>query len=322
MDRFILILLLFHSVLVEAQQARTITSTRKEISFLSGGIELKGWLYLPHAETKAPYSAVVMAPGFSGTTECNYQFIADHFCRAGLAVLLFDYPNFGASGGNIRSEADPWQQVQAYCDGISFLCTRPEVDTSRIGVWGGSYSGGHALAVSALDSRVKCLVAMTPFASGSDFKKALPPDNASYLYGLFNADRTARMQGGKPAMIPVASRNADEFCAIPSPHAMEFIESFASYAATYVNAVTLRSLEMQLEYNPGVYAADIPGIPKLFLIAKQDELIPEDQIKQVFQQASEPKELLYIEGNHFTPYMDGLETVSDMMAKWMMDHLR
>ena len=42
----------------------------------------------------------------------------------------------------------------AYMDcvrGVDFLCSRPEIDTSRIGVWGFSQGGGLSLATAALD---------------------------------------------------------------------------------------------------------------------------------------------------------------------------
>lgn len=41
---------------------------------------------------------------------------------------------------------------------ISFLRSRSEVDRERIGLWGTSYSGGHALVVGAMDRRLKAVV--------------------------------------------------------------------------------------------------------------------------------------------------------------------
>lgn len=262
-----------------------------------------------------------MGPGFSGVKECNYQFFAANFAREGFAVLLFDYPNFGESAGTVRGEADPWQQVQAYRDGISYLETRDEIDFNRIGVWGGSYSGAHAIVVSATDSRVKCLVAMTPFISGSYYTQNMPAEVKSFLAQQFNADRLSRVKGGAPARIPVATNDSKQFTAISSPNAWSFIQSFKDYAPTYKNEVTLKSLEMQLEYEPGVYAQHIGAIPKLFLIAKKDELIPEALIVEAYNKASEPKKLAYIEGHHFSPYMENLQEASKLAIEWFKSNL-
>ena len=145
--------------------------SKMDVSFISNGLLIKGWLFMPADSINKKLPAIVMAPGFSGTKECNYQFFASNFSKEGFAVLRFDYPNFGESVVQAKGEVDPWQQVQAYRDGITFLETRDEIDANRIGIWGGSYSGGHAIVVSAIDNRVKCMVAMTPFISGSYYIK-------------------------------------------------------------------------------------------------------------------------------------------------------
>ena len=306
---------------VVAQTPDTATIYRTDVSFKSGGLLVKGWVIMPASPKGGKLPAIVMAPGFSGTKECNYQFFADHFAKSGFAVLLFDYPNFGESAVHVKGEVDPWQQIQAYRDGISFLETLPDIDLKRIGVWGGSYSGGHTLVVSAIDHRVKCLVAMTPFISGSYYVEKLPPQAKAFLHQQFDADRLARTKDGEPARIPVAGNDPHQFTAISSPHAWEFIQSFKTYAPTFENLVTLKSLEMQLEYEPGRFVPQIGAKPKLFIIAKKDELVPEQLILDAYNKAAEPKKLLYLDGHHFSPYMDKWQEAGDMAIEWFKSNL-
>ena len=47
--------------------------------------------------------------------------------------------------------------------GLDFLHSRPELDTSRVGVWGFSQGGGLTLATAALDHRVSAAVAGVPW---------------------------------------------------------------------------------------------------------------------------------------------------------------
>lgn len=296
---------------------------RRDVELSSGGAVVSGWLYLPAApEAGGRSPGVVMAPGFSGTKETNYQYFAEAFAQAGLAVLLIDYPGFGASGGALRGEVDPAAQVQAYRDGLSFLAAREEVDPERLGLWGGSYSGGHVLVAAAHDPRVKCLVAMTPFLSGAFYVSRLPPEARAFLEQQFAQDRQAQAQGAAPAMIPVATEDGQGLSAITSPNAWRFIQSFQSYAPSYVNAVTLRSLELQLAYEPGASVPSIGAIPKLFIIARADELIPESLIQEAFLAAAEPKELAYLEGHHFSPYMEGRAEAIRVAAEWFVAKLR
>lgn len=52
--------------------------------------------------------------------------------------------------------------------GLDFVCSRPEVDTTRIGVMGGSQGGAFTFVAAALDKRVKVAVPFVPFLS--DYK--------------------------------------------------------------------------------------------------------------------------------------------------------
>src|SRR6478752_773253 len=44
--------------------------------------------------------------------------------------------------------------------------SHPAVDADRIGVWGTSYAGGHAIVLGATDRRVRAVVAQVPTISG------------------------------------------------------------------------------------------------------------------------------------------------------------
>src|SRR6266545_2868715 len=134
---------------------------RQDIEFDAEGVTLRGWLYLPDGAT-GPVPTVVMAHGFSAVKEMYLDSYAEVFAAAGLGALVFDNRNFGASDGEPRQEIDPWAQVRDYRHAITYAQTRPEVDPGRIGVWGSSYSGGHVLALGAIDKRIGCVVAQVP----------------------------------------------------------------------------------------------------------------------------------------------------------------
>ena len=125
---------------------------RQDVEFQAEGPRLRGWLYTPDAGGR-PFPTVVMAHGFSAVKEMYLDRFAEAFAEVGLAALVFDNRNFGASDGSPRYEIDPWTQVHDYRDAISYARTRPEVDRDQIGVWGSSYSGGHVLVLGAIDRR-------------------------------------------------------------------------------------------------------------------------------------------------------------------------
>src|SRR5919206_717274 len=137
---------------------------RTDVEFNAEGTTLRGWLYRPDGDGVAP--GVVMAHGFSATKEMYLDAFAEVFAGAGLAALVFDNRNFGASDGEPRYEIDPWAQVRDYRHAISYLQTLPGIDRARIGVWGSSYSGGHALVLGAIDKRIKAVVSPGPPFNG------------------------------------------------------------------------------------------------------------------------------------------------------------
>jgi hypothetical protein len=152
---------------------------REDISFKTeDGVTLRGWHYLPDARSgKVP--TIIMAHGFSAVKEMYLDRFAEAFAAAGLAAVVFDNRNFGASDGEPRQEIDPWKQVRDYRDAITYAQGLPDADPDRIGVWGSSYSGGHVIVVAAIDRRVKCIVSQVPLASGHENARRLV--RADYL---------------------------------------------------------------------------------------------------------------------------------------------
>src|ERR1044072_2167120 len=119
----------------QRMQGRSLMN-RTDVEFNAEGTTLRGWLYRPDTDGIVPGGG--MAHGFSATKEMYLDSFAEVFAQAGLAVLVFDNRNFGASDGEPRLEIDPWAQVRDYRHAISYMQTLTSVDRGRIGVWGRS----------------------------------------------------------------------------------------------------------------------------------------------------------------------------------------
>lgn len=122
---------------------------------------LRGWLYTPESFTgKLP--CLVMAPGFAGLKKMGLDNSAEDFVsKLQIACLAYDNRGFGDSDGKEGEplrEIIPHQQISDYSDAITFAQSLEEVDPTRIGIWGSSYSGAHVLCVGAIDRRVKVVL--------------------------------------------------------------------------------------------------------------------------------------------------------------------
>jgi fermentation-respiration switch protein FrsA (DUF1100 family) len=295
---------------------------RRDIEFNAEGTILRGWLYLPE-RAKGRVPAVVMAHGFSAVKEMYLDRFAEVFCAAGIAALVYDNRNFGASDGEPRQEIDPWQQVRDYRHAITWMGSRPEIDATRIGIWGSSYSGGHVLTVGAIDRRVKCVVSQVPLVSGSrNLKRLIRADMMAEVRKQFDADREARFNGAAPLMMPVVAENPMAPAALPTADSWQwFIETGRTRASAWRNEVTLRTVEMLGEYEPGDYIARISPTPLLMLIAAGDHLAIAEEAFIAFNRALEPKRILVLKGGHFDAYVNDFEHASTAARDWFVEHL-
>ena len=296
---------------------------REDIAFKSeDGITLRGWHYVPE-EWRGKVPTIAMAHGFSAVKEMYLERFADAFAAAGLASVVFDNRNFGASDGAPRLEVDPWQQVRDYRDAITYAETLEETDPERIGIWGTSYSGGHVLVVGAVDRRVKCVVSQVPLVSGHDnARRLIRPDCLAAIRKIFADDRRVRMAGKPPAMIPVVADQSAAPCALPTPDSWRwFTETARTRAPSWKNEVTLRSVEMFTEYEPGSYVSFISPTPLLMVVALGDVLTVADLALAAYERALAPKQLVTLAGGHFDAYVDDFETASKAAVEWFTRHL-
>ncbi len=295
----------------------------KDIEFqASDGTILRGWQYLPSG-LPGKHPTIVMAHGFSAVKEMYLDKFAEAFAQAGLASIVFDNRNFGASDGMPRQEIDPWMQIRDYSDAITFAGALPETDAERIGVWGSSYSGGHVLVVAAIDRRVKCVVSQVPIISGSQgFRRLVRADFLAGLFARCAEDRGNRAAGKPPAMIPVVAENPLAVSALPTADSYKwFSETHKSCAPAWRNEVTLRTIEYGFGYEPGAYIGDISPTPLLMIVAVKDHLVVSDLGIKAYEQAYEPKKLVLLPGGHFDAYVEAFDQACQPACKWFTAHL-
>lgn len=296
---------------------------RKDIEFnTEDGVTLRGWLYLPDgARGRVP--TIVMAHGFSAVKENYLDKYGEVFSAAGLGTLVFDNRCFGASDGEPRQHIDPWRQIADYRDAITYASTRPEVEGTRIGIWGSSYSGGHVLVVAAIDRRVKCVVSQVPLISGHrNARRLIRADMIAAVQGMFVEDRKARFAGKPPGMIPVVSNDPNAPCALPTPDSYEwFTETAKLRASTWRNEVTLQSVELFTEYEPGAYIEYISPTPLLMVVGTGDHLTVADEAIAAYGRALEPKKLALLRGGHFDAYVKDFAAASSAARDWFVENL-
>jgi uncharacterized protein len=299
---------------------------KTRVTFASEGIEIVGDLYLPEGD--GPFPVVVMAGGWCYVKELIQPQYGAYFVDAGYAALIFDYRCFGESGGEPRQHIDPWDQIEDYRNAISFVATLPEVDASRIGIWGISYSGGHVLVVGATDPRVRCVVSNIPVVDGyRNMRRVHGTMGFRALRSAIEADRQRRYTTGSGGMIPHAMVDyTNNLSTWPFPETYETFKVLKEKEApAYQNQSTIESTELLMYYSVAPFVSRIYDTPTLVVVAEEDDLTLWDLEIEAYNAIPTDKKRLVVVPNstHMTLYSDlsRLKIAATAARDWFLENL-
>ncbi len=153
------------------------------------GTGLHGWFIptRPSSESSDPETAerarhkpvtIIFMHGTGGNISHRAENAAALNSRLGANVFLFDYRGYGRSSGEPTEDGTYLDAEAAF----ETICRRPDVDSSRIMLFGHSLGGAVAIELARnLGSRIYGLVVESSFTTGKDVAKLLlpiVPDNA------------------------------------------------------------------------------------------------------------------------------------------------
>jgi len=285
--------------------------TREDITFRSGGQTCAAWLYLPDgANGSTP--CVVMAHGFGGTRADAVPSFAERFVDAGLAALVFDYRHFGDSEGEPRQLLDIGLQLEDWTAAIACARTRPEIDETRIALWGSSFSGGHVVPTGARDGHVQAVISQGPFADGLKQMASFPLslNLKMTVHGL--RDQFRALLGRSPHYVPVVGPPGSD-AVLQSPDSDAGYREIVGEGSRWRNECTPRVMLRVAGYRPFLRGPELP-CPWLVCIAERDDLTP-PQIARELAEAGGAQVRSYDLG-HFDIYLGaGFEqVVNDQVA--------
>src|SRR3954454_14468194 len=250
-------------------------SERVDVEFAAeGGVMLRAWLYLP--DGRGPHPAITMAHGYAGIKEMGLERFAEAFAEDGFVVLVHDHRGFGASDGEPRHDVDPWRQIADWRRAITFLENHPDVDPERIGLWGTSYAGGHAIVLGATDRRLRAVVAQVPTISGFEQGlRRIAPENVAALEQAFSEDERSQARGEPLRYQAIVDADPAVPASYRAPDAIDFYLQPVPEGA-WENTVSVRSTRAARMYEPGVWIARVSPTPLLMVVARNDTITVTD----------------------------------------------
>lgn len=286
---------------------------QETVAFYSSGLRLSGILYHPSkAAAAGSLPGVVLCNGYTTVKELYLPPLATAMAEAGFVALTFDYRGFGESEG-APGRLFPMEQVEDARTAITFLGSRPHVDPGRIGVFGTSFGGGIAIAVAALDPRVRAVVSNMPVCNGERWLRGMRPywDWVPFLRRL-EADRVSTVLTG-------ASEWVDRAVIAPPDPAAQRTHGKQPPRPQ----LRLESGQAIREFKPEDLVERVSPRPLLMVVAAEDTRVPPEVSLPTFERAREPKTLTILDGvEHHAVYE--LPTRLDLLAvvlPWLNEHL-
>lgn len=300
---------------VSATQSTTLSGVNtRAVDIWSDGTRLSGDLFFPESMEKSDrLPAIILCHGWGGLRSHLNAMFAPVFARAGFIVLTFDYRGWGDSDSRlimrekmpapddqgyvkvsvqaVRELIDPFDQTEDIVSCIDFISGEDGVDPDRIGLWGVSFGGGHAVYVAAHDERVKCIVAQIPSMDGS--WAAFYPDTNAFIRAI--------------------QRARGEIDPVPQG---ESSMGGALRGTPYLSKIA--------KYRPVAFADQLK-VPTLINVASKDELINNSAHGQlVYNRVKNriPSRYDTFDGTHFEFYTKVREKAVQNSIDWFNEYLR
>jgi pimeloyl-ACP methyl ester carboxylesterase len=292
---------------------------RRDVRFPCEGSECAAWLYRPAAPGRPP--VVVMGHGFAGTRDVGLPYFAEQLAARGMAVVLFDYRTFGASGGGPRQLVDPWRQLEDWRAALVFARAQADLDGERVALFGSSLGAGHALITAADAGDVRAVVALAPLLDSDLEGEASFPGPAWAVRILFTAwgDLLASVAGRRVTLPSIAPPG--DFGMIVDGAAYAAFEKLVEGGSTYRNEVLARSILTFDEYNPADRTGEIRA-PVLLVAAPGDRFAPFEAARK-YAAADQDVTLVEIPGDHFDAYSPPVrEQAAESAARFLEERLR
>ena len=255
-----------------------------EVSFVSAGTTCRAW-HVP-ATTDALRSSrgrpiVVMAHGFGGTRDTALIGFAEAFAEAGIDAFLFDYRRFGRSDGTPRQLVSCPAQRRDYHAAVDAVRRLPGIDARRIGLWGTSYSAGHAVVVAAQSPWVRAVVSLTPASDGlATLRLIAGTEGVGHLARLTVlgvADLVNELRDKQPRMVPIVGPPGSD--SIITASGAEHAYTTAA-GPTWRNETPARhALQVALN-RPTTFASRV-RCPVLVQIGKADRVVPAEAARKM-----------------------------------------
>jgi fermentation-respiration switch protein FrsA (DUF1100 family) len=296
-------------------------SRRIPVPFPSDGLTLAGHLYRPPAIPAGQLTAgLVMCGPISSVKEQTVPHYAERLADAGYTALTFDSRNYGESEGTPRHHYDPNQVIADYSNAVSYLLSRQDVDSTRVGLVGVCMGGGYAVSTAAMDKRIKAVASVGGgYNIGGTFQQFMGIEGFARLQAQINVLHVKQLATGEIQYIPTIAHGLSAevpVAVMPNEEAYSYYDrtSKADAPNWLPNTMTAASLEPYYLYNGVVHAPLVAPTPLMIIHGTTDLFLLPEYAQQTYDAALGPKELVWIATHNHVELYDQDPYVTEAVA--------
>jgi len=295
----------------------------RDITFRVEGENCAGRLYLPSKE-KMNGAGIVLAHGFGGTMDSALFNYAKLFGEQGFHALTFDYRGFGLSEGKTRQLISVPKQKADWRAAIDNIRGLDAVDSSRVGLWGYSFSGGHVLHLASEDPTISAVVAQCPHVDGFSAmvqsKQYRTKADEKKFQAMIVSDWLGSFIGHKPNYMNIVPSSSEGMAALCAPESTQYLKLVGP---SWKNEIAPRSfISGKFSMNNAMDLVDVYKTPTLLQVAENDQTVSNEAIYSFARRVGSVVRLDKYDCGHFSVAMPPhIEKVSKSAVAFFSQHL-
>ena len=278
-----------------------------EVTFESNNQTLVGNLYLPddyQEGTKLP--GTVITGAWTTVKEQMPANYAEEMADRGYAALVFDFRNWGESGGDNRQFENPANKTEDIVAAASYLSTREEVDANKIAGLGICASSGYMAGAAAQSEDIKSVALVAPWLHDRELVNEIYGGEES-VQNLVQTSREAQAKyeaTGEISTVPAASQTNENAVMYQAEY---YTDPDRGAIPEYVNEFNLASWEGWLTYDAMAIADNINE--PVLIVHSETAAIPQGA-KEFYQRLPGQKEQLWLENTTQFEFYDSPEAIA------------
>lgn len=292
------------------------------------GITLAADLYLPKNRGTQRLAALAVGGPFGAVKEQSSGLYAQTMAERGFATLAFDASYTGESGGEPRNVASPDINTEDFSAAVDFLGLQPSVDRERIGIIGICGWGGMALNATAVDKRIKAVVASTMYdmsrVMSKGYNDSVTLEQRTQALEQMSRQRWVDAEKGSPAYQPAYNSK-------PAAGAPQFMVDYHDYYGTprgyhkrAVNSGNAWTQTTPLSFMNMPLLSYIKEIaPRPLLLIHGENAHSRYFSETAYAAAAQPKELLIVKGASHVDLYDRVDVIPfDKLTEFFRANLK